>query len=158
MASKKETTTEKNIRFLLYGIIASLIPYLCRLLILGINKVPDYYKSELDLFFFCIALCIAVAFEIRQKQIRFIAEIIGIFMFVIAIFVSISLSNECNLHVLNEEYLQYLKDKNVNVEETSNFVKKFAKLEETKDTLFYLSFLCSISALGGCYALIFRNK
>lgn len=165
LANKKQSESTKRILFAIYGILAAAIPYLCRLFVLGMNHYPEYYKSELDLFFFSLALSIALFAEIKNFPVArsgLIPEVLyslfTVFVCFLGIAISFSLSNEYSIYKLDIKHLECLENKTATIEETIRFGFEKAALQDIKGTLFTISILSSLVVIIGCYKLIYTKN
>ena len=162
MTPKEKRENTKKILFFFYGIVAAIIPYIARLseYYFNSNELPGFYQSELDLFVFCIAICIALFADTNaiskssgtNSTVYFISY--AIFLCFMGICLQSSLGNEVDKIILEQRYISCLK----NSLPTDQIIDEITKCEDKKFKLFLVSILFSLVCLIACYSMVFSKK
>ena len=153
----------KKLLFVIYGLIAAGIPYLCRLFIWfikGRNTDFDFYQNELDLFLFSLAVGIALFAEIKNHQSNAIDKEV---IYALSSFYFLMLGGLIIFSLLNEFEIIKAEMWHVNCienckQEDEKMVTDKAELYDTKFSLFVVGILFSISSILISYKAVLSKK
>ena len=158
MEPQKETT--KKIMFILFGLMASALPYLCRCAEYFIhynNLESKYIRSDLDLFVFCLAVSIALITEAELIAVRFKTEssvVYSIFAFVL-FGLSFLIKTSLELEVEEIKLSHQIQSDIVNIKEV---VEQQTYLENQRFLTFCISVFTACSFGMGSYYILFLKK
>lgn len=158
MSHQKNST--KKVLFILFGLVASALPYICRCgeyLIHNRSLDVKYIRSDLDLFVFCLAVSIALIAEAETIANRFNTEtsvIYSIFAFVL-FGISFLIKTSLDLEV---EDIRLTRQSQSIVTNIEDIVSQQTYLEDQRSLVFVISILCSLTFITGSYYILFLKK
>jgi hypothetical protein len=158
MSHQKNST--KKILFILFGLVASALPYICRCgeyLIHYRGLDVKYIRSDLDLFVFCLAVSIALIAEADIIAERFNTEtsvIYSIFAFVL-FGISFLIKTSLDLEVEEIRLSHQSQTLGINIQD---IVLQQIGLEDQRSIFFGISILASSTFAIGSYYILFLKK
>ena len=155
---KKTESFGHRFRFMIYLIVAAIIPYGLRLLHFSVYnaQAPLLYKNEWDLFVFCIAIAIAIMAE-NSSTSKSNSHIVHILFILLLPAWGLAASLHCeSLKIeFDNNLLLHYNDNSFNFIEYS---KKLLEIENRKETLFHISIILSIFFMIDCFYMVVLKK
>lgn len=130
------------------GGIPALIPVLCRIWVCYTDEIGGIWIEAVDLFFVCLAMCIAVIPEMKNtNKIRFITRFLILTGFLIGCGMGISQSLSMDYEISNhrEKYAKTYENVGCTEEQKDTFVQELNKKKDAKDKLLNLSGMLSMA-------------
>lgn len=157
--ARNSTTYLKRSKFALYLIMAALIPYFLRLAHYYINRteIPTFYKSEWDLFVFCIAIAVAIIAENKNLKAPNHGYIIHIICIIIIPTFGLYESMGCEHQkiVFNNDIMTHFQSNNFDLKS----IRQCLILnEDKKDMLFHISIIAAVFFVIDCFYMTVLKK